>query len=136
MITAEDARNILNDSMNLEHRSIWFKIRLWWTCGVLNRQIQHAASTGETYVTLCDYDQSSTFKRHYYPIIKKFYNHLGFYVGFDGPWSIYPVISWEHEIDEDGKQIYKKVAKNKIDVLKKIDWDETDRRIKVTSTAP
>lgn len=136
MITAEDARNVLNDSMNLEHKSIWFKIRLWWTCGVLNRKIQHAASMGETSVTLYDYSQSSTFKSQYYQIIKKLYNQLGFYVGYDEPWQIYPVISWKYPIDEDGNRIYKKVASNRIDVLKKIDWDETDRRIKVTSTTP
>lgn len=136
MITAENARGLLNDSTNLEHKSIWFKIRLWWTCGVLNRQIQHAASTGETSVTLYDYRQSLTFQSQYFPFIKKFYNQLGFYVGFNDPWKTYPVISWEHPIDEDGKRIYKKVTSNKIDVLKKIDWDETDQQIKVTSTAP
>ena len=85
MITADDARNILNDSMNLEHKSIWFKIRLWWICGVLNRQIQHAASTGETSVILYDYRQSLTFQIQYFPFIKKFYNQLGFYVGFNDP---------------------------------------------------
>lgn len=103
---------------------------------MLNRKIQHAANMGETYVALYDYDQNSTFKKHYYQLIKKFYNQLGFYVGFDGPWSIYPVISWEHEIDEDGKQIYKNVTKNKIDVLKKIDWDKEHGCMKVTSTSP
>lgn len=105
MITAKDARYMSeNGNDNIEDKSIWFKLRLWWICGIFNKRIEKAASMGQKSIDLETYYKDTNFKFKYYPFIKLYYRKLGFYVGFENKWARYPVISWRYPIINDGNK--------------------------------
>lgn len=77
-MTAEEARELMNGSMN--YKGIWYKIRLNWFCGCINRRIERAAELNQKYIKFIVSHEDTA--RQYFPVIARFYEELGYYVAF------------------------------------------------------
>ena len=77
-MNAEEAKKLMNGSMS--HKGVWFKTRLNWFCGRLNKSIENAAEHGKQYTTLQLHSRATA--KQYFPVMAHFYEDLGFYVAF------------------------------------------------------
>ncbi len=75
---AKEARELMKGS--IKHKGLWFKARLNWFCGRINKQIEDAAERGESYIQFTV--RSDNTAKRYFSIITQFYEDLGYYVAF------------------------------------------------------
>lgn len=78
MITAKDARELTKGSM--KYKGLWFKTRLNWICGCINKSIENTADKGETFV---DLTFSDNVMKKYCSIITQLYEKQGYIIGYN-----------------------------------------------------
>lgn len=96
-MTAEEARELSHGSM--KHKGFFFKLRLNWMCGIINKKIENAAELGKTYLNIWENTDTA---RKYFPLIAEMYSKLGYVVGYnDGSmritWDFKNYSVWEME---------------------------------------
>lgn len=77
-ITAQEAKELTDGSM--KRKGLFFKLRLYFMCGLVNSQIENKAELGLTEARI---ENDETVARQYYPLMASFYENLGYYVRFD-----------------------------------------------------
>lgn len=77
MITAEDARKLTEGSM--KYKGLWFKIKLNWMCGRINKLIENTAERGDTSIEI---QTSSDTAIKYFPLIAHLYENYGYIVAY------------------------------------------------------
>lgn len=90
---ADEARKITEG--NVEHRDIWFKLKLSWMCGVINSKIEKAAAKGLGWVDIKI--RNNDMRDMYLPVIWKVYEDLGYMVYYDCSYYDRFTIDWEHK---------------------------------------
>lgn len=76
-MTAEEALELKNGS--IKRKGAWFKLRLAWACGKLNKDIEYSAEHGDAY---CEYTASRSFAKQYYPVMAKIYEDRHFFIAY------------------------------------------------------
>ena len=87
-MNAKEARELMNGSMN--YKGPWFKIRLNWLCGRINKQIENAAEQGD-WGTIFRIHSRATAQK-YFPLMAQFYESLDYDVAYsysDGEFEVY-----------------------------------------------
>lgn len=101
-ITADEAKQLMTGSM--ERKGWFFKLRLYYFCGLLNVNIEYAAEHKKNDAAI---RVSKNAAAQYYPLMARFYENLGYYVRYDLSYerNLF-VICWEPEkIPQDQKDM-------------------------------
>jgi hypothetical protein len=77
-MTASEAKELMQGSTN--YKGKWFKTRLAWFCGRINKKIENAAEVGDHYTIFFVKLESTA--RKYFPLLAQFYEDLEYYVVF------------------------------------------------------
>ena len=75
-MTAAKAKELMNGSS--EYKGLWFKCRMSWLCGIINKKIENDAELGNNSTSIIVY--SDKVARRYFPLMAKYYEDLDFYV--------------------------------------------------------
>ena len=77
-ITADEAKQLMAGSM--DRKGWFFKLRLYYLCGVLNANIEYAAEHKMNVVHITLNENAA---RQYFPLMAQFYENLGYYIRYD-----------------------------------------------------
>ena len=77
-MTAAEAKELMNGSMN--YKGIWYRARLAWICGTINKKIEYYAEHGYNKTEI---RKNKNFAEIYYPMLAKLYEKNGFLVCYD-----------------------------------------------------
>ena len=77
-MTASEAKELMQGSTS--HKGKWFKTRLAWFSGRINKKIENAAEAGKDHTTFSVKWEITA--RKYFPLLAQLYEDLGYYVAF------------------------------------------------------
>lgn len=93
MLTKDEARELTNGS--LEHKGLWFKLRLCMMYAKIDRWIERGAELGESTIT---FEIDDIPAKKYFPVMKMYYENLGFFVAYrTGNNRSRFVVSWDYD---------------------------------------
>lgn len=75
-MTAAEAKELMKGSP--EYKGLWFKCRMNWFCGIINKKIENDAELGNSLTSITVYSDKTA--RRYFPLMAKYYEDLDFYV--------------------------------------------------------
>lgn len=93
MLTKDEARELAGGS--LEHKGPWFKFRLCMLYALIDKKIENAAESGKAFFV---YDMDDIPAKKYFPVMKMYYENLGFFVAYrTGNNRSKFIVSWDYD---------------------------------------
>lgn len=75
-MTAAEARELATGS--LKYKGLWYKVRLAWLCGRINKEIEFAAEAGQSLTSIQNIHKKTA--QRYFLMLAKLYEAEGFFI--------------------------------------------------------
>lgn len=93
MMKVDEVRELTDGS--LKHKGPWYKFRLCMLYAIIDKKIENAAESGKSYLV---YDMDDIPARKYFPVMKLYYENLGFFVAYRlGNNRSKFIVSWNYD---------------------------------------
>ena len=77
-MNAKEACELMHGSM--KKKGLFFKVKLAWMCGRINKMIEKEAELGEKYLVVSGVKQETA--KQCFPLLAQMYENLGFFVAY------------------------------------------------------